>query len=203
MTHDENDSGWDSLADELGIEPAKLPETSERPAEPTRLKPARPVRDPRPEIEQEMDDFGAGVTEEPESMAEAAMYDPGAGAIVEEEEFEETVEELYEDAEEGYAPPGAEGEGQDGGKRRRRRRRRKKKGGPEDEAGAAAPPSEFAETDEVVEEGEAPGEVEDDDEPSGPMPAMEEELEEEVVRARPDWHVMTWAELVSKLYRPG
>lgn len=212
MTTNENENGWDSLADELGIEPpeptskpeqqpAGQPEPT-RPA-PIRPAPSRPTRDPRPEIEQEADDFGAGVSDELEPSAEAALYDPGDGIIAEDaDEYEDVAVESFEDAEEGFEPPVGGTEGQEGGKRRRRRRRRKKKGSESAETPAE---SELAETDELVEEGEAPAEVEgdDEDESDAPAPAMEEELEEEVVRSRPEWHVMTWAELVSKLYRPS
>ncbi len=207
MTNEQNDNSWDSLADELGITPSH---PAERPTptspEPVRSSPARPARDPRPEIEQEAEDFGAGLSELPEPLAEAALYDPGAGIIAEDaEEYEDVAAESFEDAEEGFEPPvlGDEvGEGQDGGKRRRRRRRRKKKGGEPAETSAA---SEMAESDDVVEEGEAPAEVEgdDEDELDSPLSAMEQELEEEIEQTRPEWHVMTWAELVSKLHRPG
>ena len=94
-------------------------------------------------------------------------------------------------------------EGTEGGKRRRRRRRRKKKGAGEPVESVVAP--ESVESDDEVEEGEAPAEVEDDDEDESDAPpsAMELELEEEIEQAQPEWHVMTWAELVGKLYRPG
>jgi hypothetical protein len=202
----ENDSGWDSLADELGIEPAKSNPHAEPPAkpkpEPARPAPRRPERDPRPEIEQEADDFGAGVVEEQIGSAET-IYDPGAGPV--EDDIEEPGAETYEDVHEGYEPPGEsepEGEGQEGGKRRRRRRRRRKKGGPESEEAPADVEMTEGETD--VEEGEAPAPVEgDDDDEVAPPSAMEEELEEEVAQQRPEWHVMTWMELVGKLHRPG
>lgn len=201
----ENENGWDSLADELGIEPAKHEPHAEPPAKPKpetgRPAPRRPDRDPRPEIEQEADDFGAGVVEEPFGSAET-IYDPGAGQVVEDNE---EPGETYEDVHEGYEAPmesEAEGEGQEGGKRRRRRRRRRKKGGPEGEGTPAD--VESAESDAEVEEGEAPGEVDnDDDDEAAPPSAMEEELEEEVALPRQEWHVMTWMELVGKLHRPG
>ncbi len=41
-----------------------------------------------------------------------------------------------------------------------------------------------------------------DDEGEGHS-AMEEEMEGEAVGPRHEWHVMTWADLVSKLYRPN
>jgi hypothetical protein len=201
----ENENGWDSLADELGIEPSKPTPHSEPPAkpksEPARPAPRRPDRDPQPEIEQEAEDFGAGVVEEPFGSAET-IYDPGAAPI--EDDFEEPGPESYEDVHEGNEAPAesdAEGEGQEGGKRRRRRRRRKKKGGPE---GEATPADVEMSEDQDVEEGEAPAEVEGDDEDDGAPPsAMDEELDEEVALPRQEWHVMTWAELVGKLHRPG
>jgi hypothetical protein len=32
---------------------------------------------------------------------------------------------------------------------------------------------------------------------------VDEEMDAEAARPRPEYHVMTWNELVSKLYRPG
>jgi hypothetical protein len=45
--------------------------------------------------------------------------------------------------------------------------------------------------------------LEGDDEDGVAPTAVDEEMEAEVTQARPEWHVMSWAELVSKLYRPG
>jgi len=130
----ENENGWDSLADELGIEPSQPAPHAEHSAkpksEPARPAPRRPERDPRPEIEQEADDFGAGVVEERLGSSET-IYDPGAGPV--DDESEEPGPESYEDVHEGYETPGeseSEGEGEEGGKRRRRRRRRRKRAGP-------------------------------------------------------------------------
>jgi hypothetical protein len=218
MTTDDADNGWDSLAEEFGLPADKTSPQAEKPApaparSSPRPAPARPARSSRPEVEDEAEDFGAGVAQ-PEPTSSAVLYDPGPDAVAD-EDFDDAAPEPLdegEEAEEGDEAAGeAEGgpEGQEGGKRRRRRRRRKKKGGPgapEPEAAAPAEASEAtdAQDDEVVEEGEAPDEVEegDDDEPI-PASAVEEEMVAEAAGPRPEWHVMTWMELVSKLYRPN
>ena len=191
MTNEQNDSGWDSLADELGIAPnpaAERPvQTTPAPRpEPSRTAPPGPAHDPRPEIEQESEDFGAGLSEGPEPLVEAALYDPGAGIIAEDaDEYEDVAVESFADADEGFEPPVLGDEGTEGGKRRRRRRRRKKKGAGEPVESVVAP--ESVESDDEVEEGEAPAEVEDDDEDESDAPpsAMELELEEEIEQAQP------------------
>ena len=195
-TNEENENGWDSLADELGIEPTtSAPAPVKTP--PTSPPPSRPARDPRPEIEGEAEDFGAGVVED---RSDAAMYDPGPEEIADDSAPEPLEEDLLGDE---PVPSDSGPEATEGGKRRRRRRRRRRKGGQEEpeteETSAEAEPMD----EDNVEEGEAPAEVEDDDDEPAPQSAMEQELEEEVVRARPEWHVMTWLELVSKLYRPN
>jgi hypothetical protein len=56
-----------------------------------------------------------------------------------------------------------------------------------------------------VEEGDAPDEVEDDETFNTEQPphaAIEDEIAEEVAHPH-EWQVMTWNELVSKLYRPS
>jgi hypothetical protein len=195
-SHDESDSGWDFLADDLGIAdktetpPAKAEAQAERPA-------TRPTSRPAPRLapppEEESDDFGLGIAEEP-ALVQGAMFDPGPDEVADE------GEDLAGDSDDGDEVAGEEGTetGADGVKRRRRRRRRKKKGGP------AEPAVAEAEDESVVEEGEAPEEVESDDDDEEVAPtALEEELEAEVVGVRQEWHVMTWAELVSKLHRPN
>jgi hypothetical protein len=212
MTTEEPDNGWESLAEEFGLETAKPEPKVETPA-PARSAPrpaaTRPARATQPEIEEDADDFGAGVTEEPSGRA--ALYDPGPDTVSDDaDDFDDSAPEPMED--EGEESPAAgdssaEGEGEsegEGGKRRRRRRRRKKKGAPGAPEDDAEPtPADQAEEDSIVEEGEAPAEVEsDDDEPAVPS-AVEEELDAEAAGPQPEWHVMTWAELVSKLYRPN
>ncbi len=206
MTTDDTDNGWDSLAEDLGLETGKPAEAPEKPPASTPARRHAPAHhDSRPEIEQEAEDFGSGVAEE--LQPRAALYDPGSDVVVEEtEEFAETGEEPLGEGVEGDEPVSREEGGpEEGGKRRRRRRRRRKKGGapeagaePVDEAG------ETAEEDEAtVEEGEAPAPLEGDDEEEPAHSAVDDEMEAEAARPRPEWHVMTWQDLVSKLYRPG
>ncbi len=203
MSTDDTDNGWDSLAEDLGIQ---SPPPAEKPklAAPTRAS-HRPVgahRDPRPEIEQEADDFGSGVTETPRP---AALYDPGPETVVDHAaDLEETTDPLDEGLE-GDEPAGqGEGPTDEGGKRRRRRRRRKKKGGGPDGGAEEEPAAGEAEEEAAtVEEGEAPAEVEGDDDEEAAPSAVDEEMEAEAAQPRPEWHVMSWNELVSKLHRPG
>jgi len=213
MTTDDNENGWDSLAEDLGLQPTEPAPKPEKPAPSTPPRSApRPHRDPRPEVEQEADDFGSGVTAEP--TARPALYDPGPGALMEDADdlIADEAAEPIDDGAEGDEPHEAveEGEQQEGGKRRRRRRRRRKKGGgPEETVAENEPTAEAAEADEDdedsgVEEGEAPAPLEgDDDDEEAPHSAVEEEMEAEAAQPRPEWHVMTWNELVSKLHRPN
>ena len=204
MTTDETDNGWDSLAQDLGLESAPPP--AERPAPPALVRashrPAGPHRDPRPEIEQEAEDFGSGVSDE--SRERGALYDPGPETVVDHAaDFEEVTDPLDEGLEGDEPAPHAEGGPEEGGKRRRRRRRRKKKGGAEEAADEEPARGGEAEEAAVVEEGEAPAELEGDEEDETAPSAMDEEMEAEAAQPRPEWHVMSWAELVAKLYRPG
>jgi hypothetical protein len=210
MTTDDADSGWDSLAQEFGLgTPPPPPKTdkSEPAKSPTRSPTPRPAPDPRPEIEDEVDAFGAGITETP--AGREAFYDPGPDAVADDtEEIDDSAPELMDDEDSEDTPEPTEGttEGE-GGKRRRRRRRRKKKGGPgapeKDTTDMSEAPSSVEEEDDIVEEGEAPAEVEGDDEEPAPPTAVDEEMDAEAAGPRPEWHVMTWMELVSKLYRPS
>jgi hypothetical protein len=214
-TNDESEGGWDTLAEEFGLEPKQsAPKAESAPARSGRLPaPSRPARNPQPEPEQERDDFGSGVVDEP-GPTRAAIYDPGPDSVADEDDFGEAPEPLEEEedaeaaddteADEGEPTTEGDPEGQPGGKRKRRRRRRRKKGGGSPEGPGDEQSSPEGEADEeVVEEGEAPGEVEDDDEGDGPASAVDEEMDAEAVQPRPEWKVMTWNELVSKLYRPG
>ena len=217
MTTDDSDNGWDSLAEEFGIADAKEPPKPDKPAA-VPSRPAgrpgssRPARDPRPEVEQDADDFGSGLTAGP-ARDQAPLYDPGPDAVAEEDDDFGEAPEPLDEAEEGEdRPPTTEGvaEGQEGGKKRRRRRRRRKKGGgaaetEEAEAGEAGgePADVEAELVNGVEEGEAPAEVEGDDDEEAPASAVDEEMDAEVAMPRNEWHVMSWNELVAKLYRPG
>jgi ribonuclease E len=205
MTTDDTENGWDALAEDLGVQSSASTDKPP-PAAPARAphRPASPHRDPRPEIEQEADDFGSGVTEDAGS---GALYDPGPETVVDHAaDIEETTDPLDEGLEGDEPAPREEGTQEEGGKRRRRRRRRKKKGGATDAAAEeepAAGETEAGEEAATVEEGEAPAELEGDDEDATAPSAVDEELDAEASQPRPEWHVMSWAELVSKLYRPG
>src|SRR3954467_839531 len=112
MTTDDTDNGWDSLAEDLGIEASPRGRKAEKPAaaEPPRAarRPAAGPRDPRPEVEEEADDFGAGGTGAARSRA--ALYDPGPEEVAEDaEEIGEAVE-AAEDAIEGDEPPASDEE---------------------------------------------------------------------------------------------
>jgi ribonuclease E len=204
-TNEETDNGWDSLADELGVESKTPPPSAERARTSSTRVGTRPAST-RPVVDEEPDsEFGEGMSEE--APVGEPLYDPGPDApIAETEEFDdsppEPMEDDLEEIDEAQAAEGAAGGETEGGRRRRRRRRRRKKGG----AGAPDAAEIASEPDAgIVEEGEAPAEVEpdeEDNEPAAPT-AMEEELDEETAHFRNEWHVMTWADLVSKLYRPG
>ena len=128
------------------------------------------------------------------------LFDPGPDEIIAEpeelEDLEDAGEEGDDESDEGTEP------GQEGGKkkRKRRRRRKKKSGQPEGEQPTLA--ETVAPAPMNVEEGEAPGEVEDDEEDAYNAPNI---IDEEIVAAIPkqEWKIMPWAELIGKLYRPN
>jgi ribonuclease E len=202
MTTEDTDNGWDSLAEDLGIQ-APPPAEKPKPAAPERAghRPTSPRRDPRPEIEQEAEDFGSGVSEEPRS---GALYDPGPETVVDHAaDIDETSDPLDEGLEGDEPAPRDEESPDEGGKRRRRRRRRRKKGaGPEAEGDEDASAPE-ADEESTVEEGEAPAPLEGDDDDAAAPSAVDEEMAAEVTQPRPEWHVMSWQELVARLHRPG
>jgi len=106
MTTDDADNGWDSLAQEFGLPTSAPSPDADRPEpakSPARPPAPRPARDPRPEIETEADDFGAGVTDEPSRRE--AFYDPGPDAVADDtEEFDDAGPELLEDEIEDTSP---------------------------------------------------------------------------------------------------
>ena len=212
MTTDDTDNGWDSLAEDLGVTPAAPAPKAEKPApapRPRATQRAASHRDPRPEVEQEADDFASGLTAEPRGRE--PLYDPGPETVVDHAaDVEETVDPA-DDGLEGDEPAGRDegesGDGGEGGRKRRRRRRRRKKGaGPDGGADEGEPSSEESDDDDesaTVEEGEAPAPLEGDDDDESPHSAVDEEMEAEAAQPRPEWHVMSWNELVAKLHRPG
>jgi ribonuclease E len=206
MSTDETENGWDALAENLGIE-SSAPVEKPAPTAPARVshRPAATHRDPRPEIEQEAEDFGSGVSDDPRSRE--ALYDPGPETVVDHAADIEEASDPLDDGAEGDEPAGRdEGVADEGGKRRRRRRRRKKKGGAPEGGVETEPVPVAADSDDeetTVEEGEAPAELEGNDDDEVAPSAVDEEMEAEAAHPRPEWHVMSWAELVSKLYRPS
>src|SRR3954469_12949219 len=117
MTTDDTDNGWDSLAEDLGINPSEAAAKAEKPApaspsrSPGRPPAPRPQRDRRPEVEQEADDFGSGVTADP--RPHRALYDPGPGAVSEDADAlvpDESAEPI-DDGAEGDEPVEAGEEG--------------------------------------------------------------------------------------------
>ena len=192
-TNDE--SGWDDLVEEFGLK-SDTPPVAAKSDAPVAKPAARPAK-ALPEPEPEGDDFGLGLpASAPRSVA--ALYDPGPEAVSDDEE-----DDLDDEASEADEAS----EGQEGGKPKKRRRRRRKKKGASvtGEGGSGELEAIPAESDDSnVEQGEAPAEVEDDDDDEvTPHSAIDEEMEEEASQPRPEWHVMTWVELVSKLNRPG
>src|SRR5947207_566869 len=124
MTTDDSETGWDSLAEEFGLEADKSAPKSEKPApapakRAPRPAPTRPA--PRPaDVEDEADEFGAGVAE-PEPVR-GALYDPGPDEMVGDDSDDAAPESLDEEDEGEEVAGETEGgpEGQDGGKRKRR-----------------------------------------------------------------------------------
>lgn len=214
--NDDLDTSWDTLADELGVD--SLAPTAQ-PALPSVSQhseiPAKAVHKPQPEPEPfyEESDFGGGLDEEPLS---ASTVEP---APQEEEFAEESDADDFgsEEGAEGSAEEGVSEEGEGKKKRRRRRRRRKKGGGGTNpESATAAESSEpesgefqaavsptISEEEETVEEGEAPGELSDDEGDHENLSAVDEEMSTVSNEPRQEWKVMSWNELIGKLHRPN
>ena len=210
MTTDDTENGWDNILEGFGLETEKQAPKSDPPAAKPAARPIhRPTLAARPEPEDELDDFGSGV-EADQLAPRAALFDPGPETVADDDFDDSAPEPMDDDDDEDESEPvvgeasGEAGEIGEGGKKRRRRRRRKKKGGPTDSAEPGPLPAGDEDDESVVEEGEAPAEVEEDEDDDDDLPpsAVDEEMEAEVALPRPEWHVMTWNELVSKLYRP-
>lgn len=224
---DDNENGWDDLASEFGLEP-DTSKSKPQPAKPEREltavedetiptpPPPRNLSNPLPEPDVALEE------DEPQLHA-GALFDPGPEQVLEDtgvsstaatgeqEEFDETDSEELFDTE-----AGPEQEQEEGGKRKRKRRRRKKKKGPGEPAVGEADDSEAVEGEESdvgevteatvpddaeVEEGEAPEVLAEED--HVPTSAVDEELEAVANQPKQEWNVMTWADLIGKLYRPN
>lgn len=219
----EEESGWDALASELGLEPAPPPPP--RPLAPVEKKtpePATPFEEPaaRDEVVEVIPARVAQIEIKVTSVAEEADPAPFGEGIV-----EDAADVLDDEAPEGPEGEPTEGEGKG---RRRRRRRRRKKGGAETVAEAATvsegPAAEIEETpdadllafpsvdDDVEEADDVPAQKFAED--SADMDADEDEVEEivpeialaeeeeESTEPLPEWKVTAWTDLIATLYRP-
>lgn len=210
MHTDDQDNGWDDLDDKLG-----LANESPTPTPP-------PAKKSEPVVSHD---------DEQPDLHDGALFDPGPEQILEEtdhvglpdvgedEELDSSDSGELFDTDPAPGQEGSEGgeggEG-DGGRRKRKRRRRKKKKGPGDpNAPQDANTSEVGEVTEAtvpddaeavddVEEGEAPAVLSDeDDSEQAPVSAVEEELVASANEPKQEWNVMTWGDLIGKLYRPS
>lgn len=215
MNANEEESNWDSLLTDLGLEASAKPAAAAPPPppKPSEAAPA-PVKFERREaaeaVPARMTEIDADASEG-EGNDDAEPSDFGAGIV------EDATDVLDDEAPES-GEGAAEGEGKG---RRRRRRRRRKKGAPGDavvaDGVAKASPVEpteegdeltFAEPDDdaPVEFDAAPIEdaAEDDDEVEEIVPefAGVEEMEDDSTEPLPEWKVTAWTDLVATLYRP-
>jgi hypothetical protein len=225
MSLPDNDN-WDSLIDQFDSLPNE-PEGEAAPAPETKPNKGKKGKKhtPAPEPAGAMYDPGPDVLHQEEDYPPAAEADGGDDGF-EDGEFGDDVDDGTEP---GTAPAGdLPGQpGQEGGKKKKKRRRKKKKKGGGDpnaqgqaapgtadfvdeqpEYGAAPKPANAprpapvaAQGDDSVEEGEAPGEFEDDENTIQPS-AVDEAMAEESIQKK-EWKVIGWNELISKLYRPG
>jgi hypothetical protein len=201
--NDPLDSGWDTLAEEFGLadQTPKGAPTPKSEAAPKLAK--KPAAKPPVEFDEGDDSFGAGIDDTSSPNPTVAMFDPGPDHIEhdleEDDAIGEAAEELpdpEEEGEVGEAGESVEATEEGGQKKKRRRRRRRKKGSGSSDATAEGKKVEEADDSE---EDEASADIDgDDDEPTS---ALDEVLVEE--GPRPEWKVMTWNELVGKLYRPS
>ena len=221
----EEDSGWDSLAIDLGLEPAPAPKPAPPAPQPVEKLPEPPAPKFEPVVREEVFEVvPAHVTEiemkviAVDDLEEPSDFGQGVG--------EDVADVLDDEAPEGSEAAAAEGPGEGEGKgRRRRRRRRRKKGGAEvattenaavaesddaEEATVLAFPSndrddEDAEEapDEIVAESVSEfDESEDEVEEIVPDVGLAAPIEEELTEPLPEWKVTSWTELIGTLYRP-
>ncbi len=220
------DSSWDSLAIDLGLEPATPSKSPKTPAvelpKPTPVpRKSEPKRPHEPEAAAE--EFGDIAEEKLPIVHPAKPVQPD----VEVDDFDPTgedtvLDEVLESDDDGgsldeSAGPGETTDGQVAGKKRRRRRRRKKSGGEAtpaspamaaEEKKAPAPPVAKAPRIVVPEEddilvGDAAEEIEsDDDDSEGEAPALlAEDLQDSSTEPLPDWKVVAWTDLIATLHR--
>lgn len=216
MNGNEEESSWDSLASELGLEPAKKPALPATETKPKESLPAPAAREEFVEViparvtEIEMKVTSVSDIDEPVEFGEGIVED---GADVFDDEAPESEKETGE-------ADDSEGEGKG---RRRRRRRRRKKGGPEgavavtsesaveegDEndvlsfpTGDDVEPAEEAAKGSMAESADDFEESQDEVEEIVPELALVEDEEEESTEPLPEWKVTSWTDLIATLYRP-
>jgi len=228
----ENDSNWDLLASELGLEPSSTPPAAPKTSrEPVQKQPEFSQPSPKEPI---VEKVHAKQPEPEEAWPEPpieeateiiASFEAAGATVLEDTVLEEgpELDDIEPDSGEGAFPAEAGAASEGTGRKRRRRRRRKKGSG--EPAGNLAPASNVAgdleeeivaepvaqgESDaaddslvDVVGE-EAPEPVDDEDEEEEDVTphAAIEELEEESTEPLPEWKVMAWTDLLATLYRP-
>ena len=211
--HDEE--GWDSLAENLGLEaapePKKEPKIEPKPIRAqSKIIPTRSVA-PIDEPEDADGGFGLGIAEEPalehtstHSPTQPFLYDPGPDVVFDQDDDDTVGEapEPLEDSEDETSAADQSGETQEGGKKKRRRRRRRKKKSDAEPVGATGEPTAVEpENGGPAESGEN-GDVEDAEYED--VPDSEDDGEEDTaLPVQKEWNVMTWLDLVAKLHRPG
>lgn len=210
----EEESSWDSLADDLGLPPATKAIAKNVAQHKELSAPETPIESPPQKVSvvevvvppasdtSVMFDTPGHVT-----VSVVVRSDEAAGEVVEVVDFasgsasedEGDEEEASEDAPRG--------------KKRRRRRRRGRRGpdgadSAESSESREPPAAEGGENEpsvplEEVELEDAP-ELDDEDEAeSEPMSAVDEEMEAEVGQpTKPEWNVVSWGDLVATLHRP-
>lgn len=213
----DDEPSWDSLFDQLGLEPIPAEKPKKSPAPPLEIKkevvaekkyvdpPIASPSTPLPEIE--------AVKHHEERPVEPFDEDV---VVDESPELLDESEPLATQA----SINGEEVKEEEGGVRRRRRRRRRKKGTGEaapavspmleeaglpvfeDEAIVVAQPVEDDSPAQIV--GEAASELDDDseDEDAALPHAAIDEIEDDSTEPLPDWKVVAWTDLVATLYRP-
>ena len=96
MTTHDDEPGWDTLAEEFGLEPGQSTAPPAKTEVPPTTKSGRVAAhhrpEPTPEPEDEGGDFGSGFEPEPAALP-AALYDPGPDAEPEPEPTPEKADE--------------------------------------------------------------------------------------------------------------
>jgi hypothetical protein len=214
----EEESSWDSLADDLGLPPiseskSKAVAPREQPPESPKMSVVEVVVPPSRDTSVLVESPGHVTV----SVTVHADPSPAETPVVEivdtrtnsdDVPTAEVLDEEGDDEEEtadGEAPRG---------KKRRRRRRRGRRGNENAEAaeGGATEAAREAEvivdelaptqTETEVEVEDAPEMNEETEETAEPLSAVDEEMEAEVTQPKPEWNVVSWVDLVATLHRP-